>query len=126
MLGGPAPQMPIVLEPIPLAQSMATASASAISQGTRNAGAWVTLSVEEEQEARLEKEQGAEMTSGRADPMQIALQLTQLALSLATVSVSATSLGIRSAGVWAILFVVEAVVEVVALPEVVELLEAVE
>merc|ERR1719234_1505843 len=97
MLGGPAPQMPIVLEPIPLAQSMAIASASAISQGTRNAGAWVTLSVGEE-EARLEKEQGAEMTSERADPMQIAHQLTQLALSLATVSASATSLGIRSAG----------------------------
>ena len=102
----PAPQMQIVLILTPLALSMATASASAISQGTRNAGGWVTLSVGEE-EARLEKEQGVEMTSERADPMQIALQRTQLALSLATVSVSATSLGIRSAGVWAILFVVE-------------------
>ena len=118
----PAPQMQIALILIPLALNLATASASATSLGTRSAGVWVTLSVGEG-EGRPEKEQEVVMTSGHVDPMQIALQLTQLALSLDTVSVSVTSLGIRSAGVWAIPYVVE-VEEVEAV--VAELLEVVE
>ena len=125
----PAPQMPIALTLIPLALSLATASASATSPGTRSAGVWVILSVGEG-EARLEKEQKVVMTSGHVDLMQIVLQRIQLALSLVTASVSATSLGIQSAGVWEIPYVVEVVVaellEVVEPLEVVELVEEVE
>ena len=105
----PALQMPTVPNLTQLALNLVTASASATNPGTRNAGEWVTLCAGEEQVARLEKE--AEMTLVRVDQMQIALRQIPHARSLAIVSVSATSLGIQSAGGWATLYVVEVGVE---------------
>ena len=88
----------------------------------------MTLCAGEEQVARLERE--VEMTLVRVGQMQIALRQIRPALSLAIVSVSATSLGIQSAGVWEIPYVVEVVVaellEVVEPLEVVEVVELVE
>ena len=101
----PALQMPTVPNLTQLALNLVTASASATSPGTRNAGEWVTLCAGEEQVARLEKK--AEMTLERVGQMQIALRQIPPARSLAIVSVSATSLGIQSAGGWVTLYVVE-------------------
>ena len=128
----PALQMPTVPNLTQLVPNLVTASASATSPGTRNAGEWVTLCAGEEQVARLEKE--VEMTLERVDQMQIALRQIPPALSLAIVSVSATSLGIQSAGGWVTLYVVEVeeaavvaeIAEVVEGEVVVELLQVVE